>query len=76
MDIKKINELIKGRQWTALLKELPAGKHTIPFPDVDSIKSCKAVAYSLNSDKKGWKYTFNVDKSELSVVISVEEDVE
>ena len=74
MDIIKICKLIESREWTAMLAELPAGKHTIKFPDVESIKSCKAIAYSLNSDKKGRRYTFNVDKEELSVTINVESE--
>ena len=71
MDIKKITELIASSQWTAMLSELPAGTHTIPFPSVDAIRSCKAIAYSLNSDKKGRRYTFNVDKTHLSAIITV-----
>lgn len=72
MDIKKINELITRSQWTAMLAELPSGTHVIPFPSVDAIRSCKAIAYALNSDKKGRRYTFNVDKESLSATINVE----
>lgn len=74
MDIKKTLELIAEKKWTAMLGELPVGKHVLPFPSVDDIRSCKAIAYSLNSDRKGRRYTFNVDKAELSVVINVEEE--
>ena len=77
MDIKKINALIAEKRWTEMLKELPAGQHTIPFPNVEAIRSCKAVAYSINSDNKvreeGNTYLFNVDKSELSAIITVSE---
>ncbi len=73
MDIKKINEHMEKSEWTAMLGELPAGTHVLSYPNVDAIKSCKAVAYSLNSDKKGRRYTFNVDKDTLSVKINVEE---
>ena len=74
MDIKRINELMADNKWTAMLAELPMGKHTLHFPDVESIKSCKAIAYSINSDRKGRRYTFNVDKEELSVIVNVEEN--
>lgn len=74
MDIKKINNLIREKSWTAMLKELPVGTHILEFPSVDDIRSCKAIAYALNSDRKGRRYTFNVDKSELTVKINVEED--
>ncbi len=73
MDFIKIKECMENREWTAMLKELPVGKHTLKFPDVDAIKSCKAIAYSLNSDRDGRKYTFNVDKSICTVIINVEE---
>jgi len=73
MDIKKITELIAGRQWTAMLKELTPGEHILAFEDVDDIKSCKAIAYALNSDRRGRRYTFNVDKEALSVKVKVEE---
>ena len=73
MDIKKINEHMEKSEWTAMLGELPPGTHTLSFPNVDAIKSCKAIAYSLNSDKKGRRYTFNVDKDALSVRVKVEE---
>lgn len=74
MDIKKITELIAGRRWTAMLAELPSGEHTLSFESLDDIRSCKAIAYSLNSDRTGRRYTFNVDKSERTAVIKVEED--
>ena len=73
MDVKKITDLIAKSQWTAMLAELPTGSHIIPFPSVDAIRSCKATAYALNSDKKGRRYTFNVDKGALSAAIHVEE---
>jgi len=74
MDIKKINELIAESKWTAMLNELTAGTHIIEFPSVDAIKSCKAVAYSINSDCVGRRYTFNVDKSKKTVIVNIEED--
>ena len=74
MDIKRINELVAKSSWTAMLKELPAGKHTLSFPNVNAIKSCKAIAYDMNSDNNGRKYRFFVEKKELSVTITVIED--
>lgn len=74
MDIKKITELIAGRRWTAMLAELPAGDHTLSFESLDDIRSCKAIAYSINSDNIGRRYTFNVDKTTKTVVIKVEDD--
>lgn len=73
MDIKKINEFMSQSRWTDMLKELTPGKHILPCPSVDAIRSCKAIAYSLNSDRKGRRYTFHVDKAKLSVTINVEE---
>ncbi len=72
MDIKKITDLIAGRKWTAMLAELPEGEHTLSFESVDDIKSCKAIAYSINSDRKGKRYTFIVDKPERTAIIKVE----
>ena len=74
MDIKKITDLIAGRRWTAMLAELPVGDHTLSFESLDDIRSCKAIAYSLNSDRTGRRYTFSVNKSERTAVIKVEED--
>lgn len=75
MDIKRINELMSEAKWTDMLRELPVGVHTLSFPNVEAIKSCKAIAYSINSDRRGRRYTFNVDKAELVAVITVNEVV-
>ena len=74
MDIKKITELIAGRRWTAMLAELPIGEHILSFESLDDIRSCKAITYSLNSDRIGRRYTFNVDKAGRTAVIKVEEN--
>lgn len=63
--------LINQKRWTEFLKALEAGAHTFVFPSLDDIKSCKAIAYSLNSDKSGRFYSFNVEKREKKVVINV-----
>jgi len=73
MDIKKINELMSESKWTDMLKELPVGKHVLSFPNVEAIKSCKAIAYSINSDRKGRRYTFCVNKAELTAIVNVDE---
>ena len=74
MDIKKITELQAGRQWTDMLSSLPPGNHTLSFESLRDIRSCKAVAYSINSDHIGRRYTFNVDKAEKTVVVKVEDN--
>ena len=74
MDIKKITELQAGKQWTAMLSSLPPGNHTLSFESLDDIRSCKAVAYSINSDNIGRRYTFNVDKAGRTAVIKVEDN--
>ena len=75
MDIKRINELMDGSRWTDLLGELTVGKHTLQFPSIGAIKSCKARAYDINSDHAGRRYTFNVSKDDLTVDINVEEEL-
>lgn len=72
MNIKLIVNLIADKKWTAMLAELPAGEHTLPFESVDDIKSCKAIAYSINSDQTGIRYTFNVVKEKKEATIKVE----
>ena len=72
MEIFELYSLINQRRWTEFLKSLDAGEHTFTFPALPDIASCKAVAYSLNSDKQGKSYRFNVDKDEKKVVITVQ----
>lgn len=64
--------LINQKRWTEFLKALEVGVHTFTFPSIEDIKSCKAVAYSLNSDKIGRAYYFNVEKDEKKIVVKVE----
>ena len=63
--------LIEQKQWTAFLKGLEPGEHTFLFPSVYDIRSCKAIAYSLNTDGLGRKYFFSVNKSERKVTIKI-----
>ena len=74
MNIKKINELNAEKKWTALLAELPEGDDgtTLQFSSLDDIKSCKAIAYSINSDRTGRRYTFTVNKDKKEATIKVE----
>ena len=58
--------------WTALLKELPVATHTLQFTFLNDIKSCRALAYGLNSDRIGVTYRFSVDKKTKVVIIYVE----
>lgn len=64
--------LINQQKWTDLLKGLEDGEHTFSFPSVADIKSCKSVAYTLNTDGIGRKYAFKVpDKNNKKVIITV-----
>ncbi len=63
--------LINNKRWTELLNSLEVGEHTFTFPSIPDIRSCKAVAYDINSNKTGRAYYFNVEKSEKKVVITV-----
>jgi len=71
MDSFELYTLINGKQWTKFLKSLDLGESTFAFPSVADIHSCKAVAYSLNSDGLGRCYNFNVNKAERKVIITV-----
>lgn len=74
MDTFNSYTLIENKRWTEFLRGLDPGEHTFRFPSVPDIRSCKAIAYSLNSDGLGRKYYFNVEKSERKVTIIVNED--
>ena len=64
--------LINRKQWTEFLTGLDEGEHTFSFPSIDHIKSCKSVAYTLNTDGKGKRYAFRVpDKANKMVIITV-----
>ena len=71
MDIKKINELMAHKEWTAMLGALSEGTHTLQFENVLKIRSCKAVAYDINSNHTGRTYYFKVNKKTLTVIITV-----
>lgn len=71
MDTFELYSLINQKKWTEFLVSLSVGSHKIAFPTIADIKSCKAVAYSINSDKTGRRYNFNVDKDEKTAVITV-----
>lgn len=63
--------LINQKKWTELLKGLEVGEHTFAFPSIADIKSCKAVAYTLNTDRLGRTYGFSVNKAERKVTITI-----
>jgi len=67
-------KLVDSRQWKEFLNALEPGVSTVKFPTLEAIKSCKAVAYDLNSDRKGRTYTFKVDKPSCSAEITVKVD--
>lgn len=73
MDFDNIVRLKDGGRWTEFLSALPGGKHTFRFPSTNAMKSCKAIGYDINSEKKGRRYTFNVDKENLILTINIEE---
>lgn len=74
MDLLKINDCMANSKWTAMLGALELGEHTIRFPNLNSLKSCKAIGYAINSDHIGRKYKFTVDKKALTAIIKVEEE--
>ena len=64
--------LINQKRWTEFLGSLEAGKtHTFTFPSNRDIKSCKTVAYEINSNRVGRTYSFSINKAEKRVEISV-----
>jgi len=72
MEVFEQYSLINQKKWTEFLGSLDCGQHTFTFPSLPDIASCKAVAYSLNSDKNGREYRFNVEKSTKKVRITVQ----
>lgn len=66
--------LVDAGRWTDFLKSLAPGVSTVKFPTLGAIKSCKAVAYDMNSDKSGRTYTFKVKKESCSAEITVKEE--
>ena len=64
-------KLVDDKQWTKLLESLEPGSSTVRFHSIGDIKSCKAVAYDLNSDNRGRTYAFKVDKDSRSAEITV-----
>ena len=64
-------KLVDQGKWTDFLNSLEAGIYTVRFASLEAIKSCKAVAYDINSDKRGRTYAFSVDKGTCSAEITV-----
>lgn len=71
MTDKEIKTLISECKWSELLKGLPQGTHQLFFPSNDAIRSCKAVAYNLNSDRMGKTFQFKVDKEHCFVNLTI-----
>lgn len=69
----EIHKLIKERRWTELLRGLELGENELAFDSVQDIASCKAIAYSMNSDRSGRIYNFRVNKGDKKAVIIVAE---
>ena len=65
-------DLVERKRWTEFLTSLPVGTHTVPFPDVKAIRSCKVSAYNINSDGESENcYYFTVNKKNKMVTIKV-----
>lgn len=73
-DSRKNNGRKAGLKWKDMLGELEPGEHTVRFPDLKSIKSCKTTGYLMNSENIGRQYRFSVDKKALIAIIKVEEE--
>ncbi|MCQ2142268.1 MAG: hypothetical protein MJY83_07975 [Bacteroidales bacterium] len=71
MTEKDIKALIQESKWSDLLKGLPIGTHQLFFPSNHAIRSCKAVAYSLNTDRIGKTFRFKVDKEHCFVTLTI-----
>ena len=66
-------ELINNQKWTDLLKGLTVGKYTFSFPSIANINSFKAVAYKLNSDRLGRRYSVVADKGTKKVTLTIKD---
>ena len=64
-------KLVDQGKWTDFLNSLEPGVYTVRFPSLQAIKSCKAIAYDINSDKRERAYAFRVDKDTCSAEITV-----
>lgn len=62
----EIQELIHNNKWTELLCCLEPGENELFFPSEKAMKSCKAMAYDMNSRNKAnglqRGYYFHVEK--------------
>lgn len=63
-------DLIHRNQWTELLKTLAPGEYTFSFPTIKAIQSCKAVAYTLNTNEGVRRYAFRVPNKKNRTVIT------
>ena len=64
-------KLVDQGKWTDFLNSLLPGVSTVKVPSIEAIKSFKAVAYDINSDKRGRAYAFRVNKDTCSAEITV-----
>ena len=72
MEVFEQYGLINQKKWTELLKALEASKtHRFTFPSIHDIRSFKAIAYSLNTDKLGRRYSIKANKENLTVEVTV-----
>ena len=73
METFETYSLIGQKKWTAFLTSLEFGEHSFCLPSIAAIKSCKAVAYSLNTDGLGRRYSISADKATKKVTIAIKE---
>ena len=67
-------DLIIRKKWTPLLKGLDVGEHKFKFPSTKDIHSFKSIAYAMNTDGLGRRYSIDADKKTLLVKIKVAEE--
>lgn len=68
--MKRFDELALERKWTVLLKALPEEETTIvQFPDPDSMKCLKSIAYCPYGDLKLYEFSIKRE-SELTLSIT------
>ena len=70
MEVFEQYSLINQKRWTDLLKGLEVGKeHTFTFPSIQDIHSFKSIAYKLNTDRLGRRYSIDADKEKKLVKV-------
>lgn len=66
--------LLEQRKWREFLKAIPKDRKQfdLTFSDLNSLKSFKATAYELNSDKiMPYTIALSINKDELKVTVTI-----